>query len=191
MVFTPVDKDMVFTPVDKDMVFTPVDMQWQKVCASVLAIHVRKDLCMRFQHHQTTQTNSAYPCIHGDGNCLFQSISHFLTGTQSEHKFTCQLALDYMKDNSPIFCDTAHATKHPDMSNMDSPEEWSTEVEIFAFASMLGPSIVVFGPSGVDQTGTTIHKWLTYSPHKALHPISGLSPSTKIMFLSSKAGHFE
>ena len=63
------------------------------------------------------------------------------------------------------------------------PRSWGSNVEIFAAATLLQTTIVVFTPTSPD-----CRKWLSHPP---LFSITGVLPSAERIYLSNLCSHFE
>ena len=108
--------------------------------------------------------------IVGDGNCLYRAISLEVCGTQNEHEAVRGLIIDTMIRNEKSFSKYVGG----DLGNYLSqhtlrPRSWGSDVEIFAAATLLQTTIVVFTPTSPD-----CRRWLSHPP---LFSIPGVLPS--------------
>lgn len=187
------DCDVVHSePADQEMCFNQVGPDWQKQRASAVHLQIRAKL----KASSTSNIKIYDPPVKkvpitGDGNCLFRTLSYYLTGAQSDHRSLRQLAVEYMQEHSDIFSNLADSPNYPKSSNMSHPGVWGTEVEIYAFATLLATDIYVFGPYARDRSGATIYKWLKYAPLKSPAPVSGLTSCTESIYINNTMAHFE
>ena len=122
--------------------------------------------------------------IVGDGNYLYRAISLEVCGTQNEHEAVRQLIIDTMIRNEKSFSKYVGG----DLGNYLSqhtlrPRSWGSDVEIFAAATLLQTTVVVFTPTSPD-----CRKWLSHPP---LFSIPGVLPSDERIYLSNLCSHFE
>ena len=122
--------------------------------------------------------------IVGDGNCLYRAISLEVCGTQNEHEAVRELIIDTMIRNEKSFSKYVGG----DLGNYLSQHthrlrSWGSDVEIFAAATLLQTTIVVFTPTSPD-----CRKWLSHPP---LFSIPGVLPSNERIYLSYLCSHFE
>ena len=122
--------------------------------------------------------------IVGDGNYLYRAISLEVCGTQNEHEAVRELIIDTMIRNEKSFSKYVGG----DLGNYLSqhtlrPRSWGSDVEIFAAATLLQTTIVVFTPTSPD-----CRKWLSHPP---LFSIPGVLPSDERIYLSNLCSHFE
>ena len=108
--------------------------------------------------------------IVGDGNCLYRAIGLEVCSTQNEHEAVRELIIDTMIRNEKSFSKYVGG----DLGNYLSqhtlrPRSWGSDVEIFAPATLLQTTIVVFTPTSPD-----CRKWLSHLP---LFSIPGILPS--------------
>ena len=96
-----------------------------------------------------------------------------------------------MADNAETFSNIAGKTDYPTFSEMRSNGVWATEVEIFAYATLLATPICVFGPNAKDKAGNPVFKWQQYSQVCQVAPASGLTQSLKNIFISNIGHHYE
>ena len=98
--------------------------------------------------------------IVGDGNCLYRAISLEVCGTQNKHEAVRELIIDTMIKNEKSFSKYVGG----DLGNYLSqhtlrPRSWGSDIEIFAAATLLPTTIVVFTPTSPD-----CRKWLSHPP---------------------------
>ena len=122
--------------------------------------------------------------IVGDGNCLYRAISLEICGTQNEHEAVREQIIDTMIRNEKSFSKYVGG----DLGNYLSqhtlrPRSWGSDAEIFAAATLLQTTIVVFTPTSPD-----CRKWLS---HPLLFSIPGDLPSDERIYLSNLCSHFE
>ena len=122
--------------------------------------------------------------IVGDGSCLYHAISLEVCGTQNEHDAVRELIIDTMIRNEKSFSKYVGG----DLGNYLSqhtlrPRSWGSDAEIFAAATLLQTTIVVFTPTSPD-----CRKWLSHPP---LFSIPGVLPSDECIYLSNLCSHFE
>lgn len=60
--------------------FNPVGASWQEECAAAFSLHTQSSEGQRPSTAGIRHPPIESPCISGDGNCLFRSFSHLLTG---------------------------------------------------------------------------------------------------------------
>ena len=95
-----------------------------------------------------------------------------------------------MCDHETIFSELAKSPGYPSNSNMSQFGEWGTEIEVYAFASMMGTPITIYGPCG-NQTGSLFYKWLTYGPLEGIPRMTEFPQTTERMYISNTDSHFE
>ena len=122
--------------------------------------------------------------IVGDGNCLYCAISLEVCGTQYEHEAVRELIIDTMIRNEKSFSKYVGG----DLGNYLSQHtlrlrSWGSDVEIFAAATLLQTTIVVFTPTSPD-----CRKWLSHPP---LFSIPGVLPSDERIYLNYLSSHFK
>ena len=122
--------------------------------------------------------------IVGDGNCLYRAISLEVCDTQNEHEAVRELIVDTIIRNEKSFSKYVGG----DLGNYLSqhtlrPRSWGSDVEIFAAATLLQTTIVVF-----TQISPDCRKWLSHPP---LFSIPGVLPSDERIYLSNLCSHFE
>ena len=89
--------------------------------------------------------------IRGNGNCLFHSLLHVITGSQDQHLAICHSIVAHMRLISHFLA--AHTRNHGDSNpvnaidtyissvGMENEGTWGTDVEILAAAHLLQTSI--------------------------------------------------
>ena len=171
--------------------FTPVGPNWQKDPAAALKLRVSTKL------KESPETSiSVYDPpiktvpIREDGNCLFRTISYFITGGQQEHLHSRKTVVEFMNKHNESFSNTANCPNYATSSDMINPGEWGTEVEIYAFATLLSAPVYVYGPSGRDNVSNTIYKWLKYEPLKDVNSHLNLLPLTENIYIRNMGSHF-
>jgi hypothetical protein len=172
--------------------FNPVDNEWQTQRAKMLGVKVRRptQLCSGPRRTMTpTERPPTTITMRGDGNCLFRAVSYYLAGDQSYHKALRDIIVTYMAENAPIIGTIADQPTYATKNNMIIPGVYATEVEIFAFASMLATNIFVYSPYGNDTKGAIQHKWQCYAPHSQL--TSQFTQSTTAIYITNFNEHFE
>ena len=122
--------------------------------------------------------------IVGDGNCLYRAISLDLCGSQAQHMVVREKIIDIMCRNHQAFSayvdgDVGDYLAH----NTLRPRSWGSDVEIFAAATLLQTTIVVY-----TATSECSRRWL---PHPPLFPINGVDRSEENIYLRNVCGHFE
>ena len=125
--------------------------------------------------------------ICGDGNCFICTLSHILTGVQSEHRTLRKIISDYTSKQNDSFSAISQSTATSGMSNLGV---WATKLEVFAAATMLATDICVYTPCGSDKDGSNLHKWLRYSFIKGLPTVSGILPSKDTVYIANKSEHY-
>ena len=174
-------------PGNKDIPFHPVGADWQKVCASAFALRVRSKL----QPSTPKTILSSDPPhemvpIRGDGNCLFRSFSHFLTAAQSDHHLVRKAVVQYMHSNTSVFSNVAGSDDYLSRSVMDKAGVWGTDVEVFAFASMVNTTVYVYCPVGES------YQWLPYRPVRDVQPnVQVSAPAAASVYISNINSHFQ
>ena len=122
--------------------------------------------------------------IVGDGNCLYRAISLDLCGSQAQHIVVREKIIDIMCRNHQAFSayvdgDVGDYLAH----NTLRSRSWGSDVEIFAAATLLQTTIVVY-----TATSECSRRWL---PHPPLFPINGVDRSEENIYLRNVCGHFE
>ena len=176
-------------PAEENVPFCPVGAAWQKPCAAAFSLRVRSKLSNPASS-KTILVNDPpqeMALMRGDGNCLFRSFSHFLTGAQSDHHLVRKATVEYMTSNTSVFSNVAACKDYPSTSSMDSSGVWGTEVEVLAFASMVNTTVYVYGP-----VGQNVYKWMPYRPLDGIQPnVQVLAPAAGCIYLSNIDCHFQ
>ncbi|KAK7502982.1 hypothetical protein BaRGS_00005608 [Batillaria attramentaria] len=118
-------------------------------------------------------------------NCLYRAISLDLCGTQAQHMVVREKIVDIMcrNDHGAFSGYVGEDLGGYLANNTLRPRSWGTDVEIFAAATLLQTTIVVY-----TATATCSPRWL---PHPPLFPIDGVDISEENIYLRNVCGHVE
>ena len=119
--------------------------------------------------------------IQGDGNCLFRCFSSILTGRQDQHADLRSAVVKHiLQDDGNRYSNYTgmDAATYIKSKAMDEDAKYGTEVEILAFASLVGLDVYVYVFSQ--------HNWLRY-PVKAL----GSPPTAYGLYIKHSYEHYE
>ncbi|KAJ8049090.1 ATP-dependent DNA helicase pfh1 [Holothuria leucospilota] len=93
--------------------------------------------------------------IKGDGNCFFRCLSYLVTNTEENHLALRHLIVQSIQQRH-LRSRSQTVQQYIQVSKMDFPDIWSTEVEIMTAASLLQTDIYTFALHG------NLWKWLRY-----------------------------
>ena len=127
----------------------------------------------------------------GDGNCLFRSLSHQLTGTQDHHLILRKTITKFEQSYYGMFQQLHNTINRTPFSshikNMKKTCIWGTTVEIIATATLFQVDIYIATDS-YSQEPT----WLKYTPRStAGAPQNAMIASSLRPFLNHAAGWLE
>ena len=164
--------------------FRPVDWYWQETVADILNLHVQKKHYVHdvpnISVHATPQDKIR---IIGDRNCFYRSLSCLIVGTEDEHTLLRRLMATHVQDNDDKYYQITNQKDYVRTSHMDTPKIFSTEVDIFAAATMFNTDIYVY--TSHDRAVTA---WLRYQP---LHNVPQLfQRSDRGLFIRNMHDHF-
>jgi len=151
------DKQLVYDN-HKGMVFDPPRSPEYTTHASTLK-------------HSGRMINTTVP----DGNCLFQSLSKALLGTEKYHYRIRTTLLGFVYANSLMShiqqrCQSQVEVREYCLS-MDHSGVWGTEIEILAAAMLLQAPVYTY-----TQTNSNSYRWLRYLPMSPAHSVNHLYP---------------
>ena len=118
-----------------------------------------------------------------DGNCLFRSLSHQLSGNQENHSFVRLLIQRFENLNktkcSPFLMGVNEPTIEEHIKKIGLPHTWGTHIEILAIATLYEISVYV-----TRQSLSGSYYWEEVKPLKAdgvSYPVipSGTLPSIR------------
>ncbi|XP_050437963.1 uncharacterized protein LOC126844131 isoform X1 [Adelges cooleyi] len=144
--------------IETDRWFNPVNANWQQKWIIKLKLPFK-----HFEPHDIIEKKklNSYPIIKtiaGDGNCLFRSLSYWVTGSEVHHRKMRKLIVDFMKTNKRIkkyFNGPTKRDRYLSETMMAKGGQWGTENEVIATAMLLKTSIYVFA--------THLRKWILYN----------------------------
>lgn len=163
--------------------FHPTNKEWRKEQCKRLGFPYPKVLPDR-EIKQQLRPPYEVDKIAGDGNCLYRALSFELCGTQDQHERLKEMLLDFMLENQETFAGYvggdlgSYLTQHTMQARA-----WGSDVEIFAAATLLQTTVVVY-------TAITpfSRKWLTHNP---LFRIPHAPHFEEKIYLRNLCGHFE
>ena len=122
--------------------------------------------------------------IVGDGNCLYRSIRLEICGTQNHHEQVRALIMDFMLENHTKFaCYVGEDVGEYVARNNLQLNTWGSDAEIYAAATLLQTTIVVY-----TAVSATTRQWI---PRMPLFSIPGVEISQDRVYLRNLCGHFE
>ncbi|KAJ8048375.1 hypothetical protein HOLleu_00659 [Holothuria leucospilota] len=144
------DVELIAATKDDTFHFFPVNNTWSETMfqnlSTLISLHYSPyksaSTISNPQISRITAKPSVVKNIKGDGNCFFRCLSYLITNTEESHlarKSRSQSVQQYIQ-----------------VSRMDFPDIWSTEVEIMTAASVLQTDIYTFALHGNHW------KWLRY-----------------------------
>lgn len=163
--------------------FHPTNKHWRKEQCSRFGFPYPKDLPER-EIKQQLRPPSQVDKIVGDGNCLYRALSFELCGTQDQHGRLKEILLDFILENQETFAGYvggdlgSYLTEHTMQARA-----WGSDVEIFAAATLLQTSVVVY-----TAIAPFSRKWLTHAP---LFRIPDVPRFEEKIYLRNLCGHFE
>ena len=169
------------------ILFKPIDRNWQVEKAEMFGIHVKN--CHKPGNPREMVANAKPNLVipmRGDGNCLFRAFSYIVFGVQSFHVLVRDYILDYMRTNASKFTsiEPRGVRNYIRESSMDNVGTWGSEVEIFAFATMLNTDIYVYCKQGTEGK-TAKWGWSRY------YALDGTPNSESCIYLQNVCAHFE
>ena len=166
------------------LTFQPTNGEWRVRQCSRLGLPNPLDLPERDSSQEL-----GVPCqrdvIVGDGNCLYHALSLEVCGTQELHTLIREKIVDILcHDHAERFSGYVGEDLGDYLDeNTLRPHSWGSDVEIFAAATLLQTTIMVY-----TVISETSRKWL---PHKPLYSMPGVERSVQNIYLSNLCGHFE
>ncbi|KAJ8025627.1 ATP-dependent DNA helicase PIF1 [Holothuria leucospilota] len=159
------DQDVVIVAVTNNDTFHffPVNNIWsenvfQNLC-TLISLHSSPYMSAITISNPQIRSISAKPSvvknIKGDGNCFFRCLSYLITNTEENHLALRHLIVQYI-DQRHLRSHSLTVQQYIQLSKMDFPDVWSTEVEIMTAASLLQTDIYTFALHG------NLWKWLRY-----------------------------
>ncbi|KAL8615618.1 hypothetical protein ACOMHN_026608 [Nucella lapillus] len=122
--------------------------------------------------------------IVGDGNCLYRALSFEVCGTQEYHENIRALIVDMMCRHEKAFSAYVRHDLGEYICHHALPaHSWGSDVEIFAAATLLQTTVVVY-----TAISPTSRKWLSHPP---LFPLPGIEVSKHKIYLRNLCQHFE
>ncbi len=118
--------------------------------------------------------------IHGDGNCLFRSLSCVLTGSQQHHLLDCNHLSSITHSLLPHIHPCISVEDYITHTKMDNNNRWGTDIEIFTFANMCQTNAYVFS---VQQSN-----WCVFSPTLS---VRNIDVSTQSVYLLHPQSHYD
>ena len=137
--------------------YYPVDEAWQyAICQALELEYGKPNGCLPGEPTRQLTTPATSFHIEGDGACFFRSLSHLITGSQSQHLAIRQKVCNHMlrervsewlarrgfsnqRDTDiPVTDSAAHIAR----TNMRNPTAWATDTELYAASDLLGTQII-------------------------------------------------
>ncbi len=122
----------------------------------------------------------------GDGNCMFRSFAHILTGSQDQHVAVRSAIMQHMLHKSAHLM-IKHLPQYSSiqdyirLTHMDRQDTWGTLTEILALSELLNTPICTYD--------TQAMRWQRFSPHQVNRALSN-DPSAKAMYLNHPQAHY-
>ena len=139
--------------------FSPISEEWRKqICKKfgIAYVDTKESVSENYggTFHIEREPTKRIKVI-GDGNCLFHTVSHAVTGSQDHRNLLRQLTVEQMPKMGKAFRQFSDkdAKDYLNQSKMDQVGTWGTEVElhVFTLASLLELSIFVFLTCGTKK----------------------------------------
>lgn len=189
---------------DLTIQFAPVDQNWQKSRAGPLNLRISKTVftltvsktVSRFAKSlqmrtvkgmgNTTLNFGTLLLILGDGNCFFRAVCFYLCGSDRLHKALRNQLANYMAQNKKeiqrIFKDEEDYDAHVDSLKHDG--QWTNECDIWAMATMLNTTIMVYTKHG---------QYWSWAEFKPIPTVKTLLPSSgcKIYINHTNLNHYD
>ena len=120
----------------------------------------------------------------GDGNCLYRALSLEVVGTQNYHEQFRAKIVDFVLQNPSTFEGYVGRDIGDYILEHSLPlRTWGTDAEIYAAATLLQTSIVVY--TSVNEAR---REWIQHPP---LFSIPSIVFSQENIYLRNLCGHFE
>ena len=165
-------------------IFTPTNEQWRLRSSHMLRLPIVK--CLPFRPSKPTLTRPiSTDKIKGDGNCFYRAVSLEICGTEDYHSEIRAQIVNFMIKNAKAFSQYANQNLNDylDINKTTELTSWASDVEMYAAATLLQTTIVVYSVLGKTSRG-----WL---PHHPLFPIFGSAPNKEKMYFTNLCSHFE
>ena len=127
--------------------FSPISEEWRKqICKKfgIAYVDTKESVSENYggTFHIEREPTKRIKVI-GDGNCLFHTVSHAVTGSQDHRNLLRQLTVEQMPKMGKAFRQFSDkdAKDYLNQSKMDQVGTWGTEVELLTLASLLELSI--------------------------------------------------
>ena len=124
--------------------------------------------------------------IKGDGNCLFQTFSYILTGSQEQHLAVRHAVLDHTINNAQ-FSLGHHLTGYNSVESyiastgMDQDGTWGTDIEMLTLSHLVQTPILSYSQQHAH--------WRRYSPHDVDRQLVD-DVHQRFMYLLHRGNHF-
>ena len=105
------------------------------------------DFWFHFSYPPQDQKKKKTRRIAGDGNFLFHTLSHIISGSQNQHVQIRNLVIEYMVQIAHLIIDSFTITdvhEYIRLTRMDRQGAWGTEVEIVTMSHLLDTSIYIY-----------------------------------------------
>ena len=101
-------------------------------------------------NRQSLEVPSQLFNINGDGNCLFRTLSHVITGRKTYHSIIQHKIVHHMREIENILLPQVNMPSdlYLEQSRMASVGSWGTDIEIFATCSLLSTDSYVYTKAG-------------------------------------------
>ncbi|XP_050524624.1 uncharacterized protein LOC126896155 isoform X2 [Daktulosphaira vitifoliae] len=128
--------------------FIPVSYEWQLTKCYAFEIDYTQS-CVEKECEKYLGKPKSIQSIPGDGNCFFNSISYWITGTAKHGKFFRKKIVKSMKTSERFnLLISAEEKLNKHIQKMLDSKEWADSPEIYAAAEFLNTSIYVYSQNG-------------------------------------------
>lgn len=165
-----------------------VDEQWQQEMCNTLALdYVGPNGCIVGGPDVPLALPKDVKPTMPDGNCMFRSFSHLITGSQEQHMAVRGAIVRHMVEIGDLLLDK-HVLGHNSMNayidkeRMDKENTWGTLTEILTLSHMMNTCIFTYC--------TETENWIRHGPHQVDRKLDD-DMTRKAMYLRHPLAHYD